>query len=472
MKVTHVSPFAGTWYPAGAGELKHLLAELFETSAGRCGPVGQQATLAAVVPHAGLAYSGAVAAASYRALQAARPARVVMLGFLHSGGPSGVAMPRIDCYQTPLGRVEVDPAGFAFPTMPASSASDHSLEIQLPLLQAALPGVPVAPLYTSVLPQKARAEAARQIVAGLRPGDVLLASTDLTHYGRSFGFTPFPLDSATGANLHSLDREVIDAASSLDPSFFLSELRRNGSTTCGAGPVSLLLEILGQLPDQEEIFQQTLDYQTSGDITGDYALSVGYAALAYCRESAHYLSGSAREALLASAGATLANLRETGVERPIESSAPLPELDKRQGVFVSLHRRGELFGCIGRIGAEAPLRSSVPELALSALHDPRFPSRASAPADLAVEISILTPFKRIPHAAQFRLGEQGAYIECWGRRGLLLPQVGRERKCSPEWFLDALAHKAGLPSGAWRYAETKLWVFRAQVFSAAPEALT
>lgn len=465
MTAAFATPYAGTWYPGAPAELEQLLDELFETSEERTGTALPRGALAAVVPHAGLVYSGSVAAASWRAVAAARPARVVLLGFLHAGGPPEVIQPRIAAYSTPLGRVPVDLSGFDFPAMPAAAASDHSLEIQLPFLQRLLPGVPVAPLYIGSAHERVRRQAAARIAAALRPGDVLVASTDLTHYGRRFGFTPFPLDSGTAASLHELDREVIDAASSLEPAFFLSELRRTGSTTCGVAPVSLLLEILGLLEQGgEEIFQATLDYMTSGDLNGDYSLSVGYAALGYFREGSFYLGEAAQQALLDSAEATLRQLRERGIERPVESEAELEELDRRGGVFVSLHQKGELFGCIGRLGDDDTYRAAVPELALSALHDPRFPTRTTAPPDLDIEISILTPFKRLPEARRFRLGEHGGYIECWGRRGLLLPQVGRGRPVSAEWFLDALAQKAGLPAGAWKKPEAKLWVFRAQVF--------
>ena len=467
MTATFATPFAGTWYPGSASALEHLLEELLETSEQEIGSALLPGALAAVAPHAGLEYSGRVAAASWRHLAAARPARVVMLGFLHAGGPADVVMPRIGAYETPLGKVAVDLSGFDFLSLPAEAACDHSLEIQLPLAQKLLPGVPVAPLYAGSAAERLRKDAARKIAAALRPGDLLLASTDLTHYGRRFGFTPFPLDSETGANLHALDHEVIDAASSLDPAFFLSELRRNGSTTCGVAPVSLLLEILGLLEGEEEIFQAELDYMTTGDRNGDYSLSVGYAALGYFRESAFCLSDEAQRELLRSVEATLDQVRERGIERPVESEAELEELDRRGGVFVSLHEHGELFGCIGRIGNEDSYRAAVPELALSALHDPRFPTRVTAPRDLEIEISILTPFKRLVKPERFRAGEHGGYLECWGRRGLLLPQVGRERKATREWFLEALAHKAGLPAGAWRNPEAKLWAFRAQVFSAA-----
>lgn len=466
MTAAFTTPFAGTWYPGSARELEQLLEELLETSEERTGSAVRPGALAAVAPHAGLQYSGRVAAAAWRHLAAAQPRRVVMLGFLHAGGPAEAVMPRIGAYETPLGRVAVDASGFDFPALPPQAACDHSLEIQLPLAQKLLPGVPVAPLYIGSAAERVRKEAAQRIARALQPGDVLLASTDLTHYGRRFGYTPFPLDGETAENLHALDREVIDAASSLDPAFFLAELRRNGSTTCGVAPVSLLLEILGLLEGEEEIFQAALDYMTTGDLNGDYSLSVGYAALAYFRESSFYLDEAAQRELLRSVEATLEQVRERAVERPAESEAELEALDRRGGIFVSLHQKGELFGCIGRIGDEDTYRAAAPELALSALHDPRFPTRVTVPRDLEVEISILTPFKRLVKPEQLRAGEHGGYLECWGRRGLLLPQVGRERNATREWFLEALAHKAGLPPRAWRNPEAKLRAFRAQVFSA------
>lgn len=464
MSATFVTPYAGTWYPGRPAELDHLLGRLFTDSGARTGPAVLRNPVALVVPHAGLSYSGTVAAAAFRHLQAAAPRRVVVLAFLHSGGPSGVISPDAEAYETPLGQVRADLTGMPFPRRAVEITSDHSLEIQLPLLQRAVPGALVAPIYVGRLSAAARREAAEALAAALQPGDILVASTDLTHYGRSFGYEPFPVDEETAGNLHALDRGVIEAAGSVDPEVFLDELRRGGSTTCGSAPVSLLLETLGQMGG-EEIFQEVLDYQTSGDITGDYGHSVGYAALGYFRANSFELDEHDRHVLLESAHATLSRLNETGSERPQPIPDPSNALRRAAPVFVSLHLQGELLGCIGRLAGSDALAHSVPDLALSALHDPRFPARARAPEGVEVEISILTPMKRLRDASGFRLREHGAFLDCWGHRGLLLPQVARERGCSAEWFLDALSQKAGLPKAAWRDPAARLSVFRAQVFS-------
>ncbi len=465
MTATHFSTYAGSWYPGQAAELRSLLETIEERSRARTGPVTLPNPLAFIVPHAGLTYSGTVATAAYHQLRAADPSRVVLLGFLHSGAASGVIAPDLGAYATPLGRTPVDLSGFDFPRLPLSVATDHSAEIQLPLLQSAVPDVPVAPLYVGCLTPAQRASAARTIAAALRPGDVLLASTDLTHYGRSFQYEPFPLDYETPNNLHQLDHSVVDAAASLDDVLFLGELRRSGSTTCGSAPVALLLKTLSELGG-EEVFQELLDYETSGDITGDYRTSVGYAALGYFRASSFHLSPEDQRQLLASAHDTLRMVREAGIERPLPRESSSPALQRKSSVFVSLHHHSDLLGCIGRLSPVQTLAQSVPELALDALHDPRFPARRQAPPDVEVEISILSPMKPIADARAFRIREHGAFLECWGHRGLLLPQVARKPEHTAEWFLGALSQKAGLPPAAWRGREARLSVFRAQVFSA------
>ena len=130
------------------------------------------------------------------------------------------------------------------------------------------------------LSTRRRGNAAAEILAAAwRPGVVLVASSDFTHYGQEFGFEPFPNDAAIEHNLHELDFACIDAASSLHADLFLKVLDHNGATVCGRAPVALLLESLRRTG--RSIYQSTLDYQTSGEINGDFGHSVSYAALGY-----------------------------------------------------------------------------------------------------------------------------------------------------------------------------------------------
>lgn len=451
--------------------MEALLDRLFDSSLKRAGPSLLPRPLAFVVPHAGLEYSGTVAAAAYRHLQAARPERVFILGFTHRGGTPGVSIPDIGAFQTPLGEVEVDRAaaremtsGGQFAMVAESQLCDHSVEIQLPLLQKAVSGVPVVPLYVGPLSDTERSAAAQALAQHIRPGDVLLASSDLTHYGRSFGYQPFPAGPGVDRRLFQLDSRVIDAAGSLDPTLFLDTLRELDSTVCGYQPVALLLETLGLLSG-EDVFQQTLDYQTSAEITGDFEHVVSYGSLGYFRADSFRLDEAAQRALLASARATLRHLSATAERKAIPPPAANSLLMRRAPVFVSLHQGRELFGCIGQVTAETPLAEAVPNLTLeAALDDPRFAPRASVPDGLDIEISVLTPMKRIRDWRSFQIGRQGACLESGARRGLLLPQVASPGRFTQTSFLETLSRKAGLRPGAYQDPQAHLSVFQAHVF--------
>jgi AmmeMemoRadiSam system protein B/AmmeMemoRadiSam system protein A len=464
MQATHVSPFQGTWYPDGAAELQHLLDRKFEHSARRVGAFPFNEALAFVTPHAGPEYSGTVAAAVYRALQHVRSERVIVLAFPHRGGLRGVAVPDVEAIATPLGEVVID-AGFAagLPRVPEEAVCDHSFEIQLPFLQKAVPGAALVPVYVGSMADSYRGSAA-DILANLwRPGVVFIASSDFTHYGRDFGYVPFPPDSTAPHRLRDLDFDCIDAAGSLDAQLFTETLRRHRSTVCGAEPIALLLEVIRRI-GAEDVYQMTLDYQTSGEITGDYRTSVSYAALGYCRRSALELDATDREALLDASGQTLERLRTSGERRPVRAKGSAV-LETRRGLFVSLHRGAELLGCIGNCSGDEPLAQAAAELTLSAaLEDPRFSPAAQATGPIDIELSVLTPFKRFTSPEQFHLGRHGACLRMRHHTGLLLPQVADDYDWTREQFLSAVAHKAMLGPQGWKDPDAHLYLFEAQVF--------
>lgn len=471
MALSHVTPFADTWYPGRRTELNELMDGLFAASLQRVGASLLPRPLAFVVPHAGLVYSGTVAASAYRHLQAAQPARVFILGFSHHGGRHGVEIPGIGAIETPLGEVKIDQAAVRelvaskqFTLVEEGQVCDHSVEIQLPLLQKAVPGAQIVPLYVGAMDDAQRSAVARVLAQHIQPGDVLLASSDLTHYGRAFDYVPFPADGSFRARLYQMDARAMEAAGSLAPVLFLDTLRDLHSTVCGSGPISLLLATLGFLGG-DDVFQQTLDYQTSADITGDTAHSVSYGALGYFRTDSFYLDAEAQTSLLTSARATLRQLCATGERQAIPPVGASGAMARRLAAFVSLHQRQELFGCIGMRSTELPLAELVPELTLSAaLDDPRFPVRERVPGGLDLEVSVLTPMKRIRDWKSFRVGRDGACMEYDGRTQLLLPQVAKEGEYTATRFLEALSRKGGLGPNAYRDPKARLFVFQAQVF--------
>ena len=465
MLATHNSPFRGSWYPESPADLQRLLEERFAASLERTGEYLFPGALGYIVPHAGPAYSGTVAAAVYRSLELQQPERIVVLAFPHRGGLTGLASPDIGRISTPLGEVPLD-ADFAggFARVPEKSVCDHSFEIQLPFLQKAVPEALLTPLYIGRMDAAERLGAATRLAGAWRPGTVFLASSDFTHYGRSFGYLPFPTDRAVAAHLHELDHDCITAAGSLDSALFLDTVAARDATVCGTGPIALLLDVLRQLGDGA-VYQSILDYQTSGEIEGDYRHSVSYAALGYFPRPAFDLGAADREALLEAARETLDRLRQTGERRPAVAAGS-PALSARRGAFVSLHRDEELLGCVGNCAGHKPLREEIGELTLAAaLDDPRFRPAAGLSGPIEIELSVLTPFRRIRDAAEFRVGRHGALLRLGHRSGLLLPQVADGREWTTEDFLRALARKSLLPSRAWADPQARLEIFEAQVFS-------
>jgi AmmeMemoRadiSam system protein A len=153
---------------------------------------------------------------------------------------------------------------------------------------------------------------------------------------------------------------------------------------------------------------------------------------------------------------------------PVQASSPV--LEELRGAFVSLHRRGQLRGCIGYIEAVKPLLQTVKEMApAAAFQDPRFPPlQADELADLEIEISVLTPMRLIKSTDEIEVGKHGLYIVMGLNRGLLLPQVATQYHWDRRTFLEQTCNKAGLPPDAWKDPNTQIFIFRADIFTDHP----
>lgn len=142
-----------------------------------------------------------------------------------------------------------------------------------------------------------------------------------------------------------------------------------------------------------------------------------------------------------------------------------PSLQGIQGCFVTIKQHGALRGCIGNFNAQKPLYLMVQEMAVSAAtRDPRFyPMKEADLADFDLEISVLSPLRKIASPEEVVVGTHGLYLEKNFARGVLLPQVAVEYKWDRETFLNQTALKAGLHKDDWREDAT-ISVFTAQVF--------
>ena len=212
-----------------------------------------------VVPHAGYVYSGSTAAHAYAALALNPPARILLIGPTHRVYVEGLALSGADGFATPLGVVESDPELVAALNEAASvsvrpdvHADEHSLEVQLPFLQVAAPGVPVVPVAVGAADPTTVADV---IQLGLAlPGTLLLVSTDLSHY--------HPYDDAA-----VLDADTIERVTALDRAI-------PPDRACGAYPLNGAL-VAAQ---RQSWTPELLSACSSGDTAGTRDGVVGYAA--------------------------------------------------------------------------------------------------------------------------------------------------------------------------------------------------
>jgi AmmeMemoRadiSam system protein A len=185
----------------------------------------------------------------------------------------------------------------------------------------------------------------------------------------------------------------------------------------------------------------------------------------YLPEQDSALSDKEQKTLLQIARRTLeGHVGGKGIPRTDTVSEKLME---KRGVFVTLQKNGMLRGCIGYIKPIQPLALAVAEMTVSASsRDPRFPPVTPAEIkDVQIEISALSPMKRVFDVNEIKVGQHGLYIVRAENSGLLLPQVATMYAWNGEEFLKQTCLKAGLPSNAWKDKETQVYVFSAQVFS-------
>jgi MEMO1 family protein len=263
---------AGSWYPGTAPALAAAVdAHLAKADRDVSGDL-----VALVAPHAGLTYSGPVAAHAYRLLRSRVFDLAVLVGPSHFVGFDGVAIVRSGGFETPLGVSSIDAACAealreASPIIhdrPAAHQREHSLEMQLPFLQRLAPALPIVPLvmgYQTAQTARALGDALAGALNGRRA--LLVASTDLSHYH----------DADTA---RALDAVVIDCVSQLDADRLQHALDVQPDHACGGGPTVAVMRAAQQLGARDAI---VLDYADSGDISGDKSAVVGYLAAAIGR---------------------------------------------------------------------------------------------------------------------------------------------------------------------------------------------
>jgi|YNPBryunderm2012_1023409.scaffolds.fasta_scaffold08964_2 hypothetical protein len=477
---------AGSFYPADPARLAADMRRYM----GRPSQ-GVEAPRALIAPHAGYVFSGATAGKTFAALQGAQISRVVLLGPSHRASFRGAALPdrRLTAFGTPLGNVPLDEAAMAvlratplFDGPPYAHDGEHCLEVELPFLQVALPGVPIVPILVGHLSKREDAVALARGLAAIVDGSTLVVvSSDFTHHGQPYGHAPFPTDRQLPVTLIDLARRTAQRAAAIDPRGFWHQVEVSSDTVCGVRPITVLLELLAHAFAGSG---QVVDITTSAEVSGNVHQVVTYVGVTFSgrwrpwREAAPppvlgTLDEAEQRAALALARATLESYLHKGpqlaswfAQHPVTGN-----LAAVAGVFVTIHntgaraaRDGRLRGCIGAIEAREPLVDAIVRAAQSAANDPRFaPLAGDELPQVSLEVSVLSPLTPVPGPEAIELGRHGVILAKGGRRAVFLPQVATETGWDRDTFLTQLARKAGLPGDAWRSGAT-FEVFTAQVF--------
>lgn len=261
---------AGSWYPGTASALaaavdRHL-APATDQVAGDL--------IALVAPHAGLMYSGPVAAHAYRLLCGRQFKVVVLVGPSHFVGFEGVAVYRAGGFETPFGVAAIDKdcadallaAAPLVHERPAAHAREHSLEMQLPFLQRLAPDTPIVPLVMgrqTMDTVQALGDALADTLGGRAA--LMVATSDLSHYH-------------AGDTAARLDAVVIDCVKRFDTDDLQRALERQPEHACGGGPLMAVMRAASKLGARDGV---VLDYADSGDVSGDKSAVVGYLAAAF-----------------------------------------------------------------------------------------------------------------------------------------------------------------------------------------------
>ncbi len=462
---------AGSFYPVSSKEIKSMLGPWMH-------PSGNVAPQALIVPHAGYVFSGEVAASAFNQIpRGHRYERIFLLGPSHRVGFNAASVDTLYSFaETPLGQVPIDIAignelikrgEGAFTFRSDAHDREHCLEVQLPLMQMAFDEVPpIVPIVIGSQHLDVLQQIAEVLEPYFTPENLFVISSDFSHYPSYEDAKKSDLFLAETITSGGLE-DFLKALTSIDKMDFRGE----DTAACGACAIAVLLDIM-DAQGRGYFEAEHVMYRNSGDsVYGDKDRVVGYNSIVFTRKekpvkdtSDHLFNFSDQEkkAMIATARQAIYSalrLNYDGDARPVGILK-----EKGYGVFVTLQMNGRLRGCIGRFTSDDTLAETIREMAQSAaFHDPRFPSLSRNEAhQIDIEVSVLSPLKKIDSIDEFKLGRDGIYIIKGRHHGTFLPQVAEETGWNTEEFLGHCARdKAGIGWDGWKDAD--LYTYQTEV---------
>ncbi len=461
---------AGQYYPADENELKNKIEKYLEA-------VPEQKISgdlrAIMVPHAGYDFNGPIAAFAYKSLAGKKVNTAVIICNSHATYFPSLALPKNDAWQTPLGLVEIDHQ-LAEKLIKSDEtikykeeiykASDQTIEVQVPFLQMVLKDdFKILPIFFGNTDDDSYKKLAEALRKNLGENDIIVISTDMSHY-------------PAYEEANKIDKEILNIIKTLDIDKLENQVKNIASQNipneqtilCGIDGVKTVMKIAGFLNWEAEI----LHYANSGDSSyGDKNSVVGYGAMAFSQiksKEENTLNKEQEKILLEIAKQTVESyVREKKIP---EFNIKDERLQKKEGAFVTLHKNGQLRGCIGQIiPSDKPLWEVVRDMAISACsQDYRFnPVSVNELNKIDYEVSVLSAPEKINNWQDIKLGKHGVIVQKGRRSGVFLPQVATETGWDLEEFLSQLcSQKAGLEPDCYKNdSNIELKIFTAQVFN-------
>lgn len=468
---------AGVWYKSSPDLLRKEIGDYL--SAASIGDFGGE-IIGCIAPHAGIRFSGPIAAYTYKAIAYQKPSKIIVVGFSHKLHISDcIAVFSEENFQTPLGGVSVD-SGLSkkfieyspkFRKFPKAFVSENSIELQLPFIASMFKNTEVVLLAMCDQDKNLSQFLSDALYNVLKDEKdfVIVASSDMCHYLPYF-------------EAEKTDKETMELIKKFDPEeFYSGSLKTKHKLMCGYGAVYSVMRASRLLGANEAII---LKYANSGDFEpATKNRVVGYVSALFAKKketpdtapgeslkkdegrNQDMLNESQRKELLKLARDTIKLYLETGQRFAPELTDE--KLKQLMGAFVTLHKNGRLRGCIGRMIATGPLDLTIRDMAIaSATQDSRFsPVTAEELKDIDIEISVLSPMKKITDYEQIVMGKHGVMVEEGFRSGIYLPQVADETGWTRDEFMNNLCvNKAGISSNAWKNGSCNISVFTAEVF--------
>lgn len=458
---------AGRFYPKTEEDLRVELGKLFR----KAKPRTVKNVRAILCPHAGYIFSGEVAASGYNQVDPDVPyEHVFLIASSHQVSFDGASVYTAGDYITPLGRVRVDiETGNSlvrehpvFSFRPEADKTEHSTEVQVPFLQYHLKQpVNLVPIVIGTQSAKVCSKIADALRPYFNKKNLFVISTDFSHYPS--------YEDAVKTDQATCDAIVSGSADALQK--LNAKLGNAGipglvTNLCGWTSVLVLMELMQQSDHFKVV---PVEYKNSGDTPfGDKKQVVGYWALAVQEsgKEGFTFTPEDKKLLLEEARRSIEVYLK---ERKVRTEPPhrmTPGIGMHAGAFVTLKKKGELRGCIGRFTADIPLYQVIRQMAIaSATQDNRFlPVAINELAGLEIEISVLSPMQKINSINEIIPGKHGIYIKKGNNTGTFLPQVATEQRWDLESFLGHCARdKAGIGWEGWKSAD--IWTYEACIFS-------